>query len=108
MKSSDGLILLEKFKTYQQTTSYTCGCASLIMAIHYLDNTTIGERECVNIAGTTIENGTPPLNLEKAIEHFGHEYESKRSFSDEENPIYDDKMFSDYIKNSLNNIINLI
>ncbi len=38
MKSSGSLILLEKFKTYQQTTSYTCGCASLIMAINYIDN----------------------------------------------------------------------
>ena len=103
MKSSGSLILLEKFKTYQQTTSYTCGCASFIMAMHYLDNITIGERQCVNIAGTNSENGTKPEGLELAIEHFGHEYESKRTFSKEENPIYDDKEFSDYIKKTLRN-----
>ena len=50
MKSSGSLILLEKFKTYQQTTSYTCGCAALIMAIYYLDKEPIGEKDCVDIA----------------------------------------------------------
>ena len=43
MKSSGSLILLEKFKTYQQSSSFSCGCASLIMSIYYLDWTVIGE-----------------------------------------------------------------
>ena len=101
MKSSGSLILLEKFKTYQQTTSYTCGCAALIMAIHYLDNKVIGEQDCVNVAETKKGIGTIPENLEKAITYFGYEYESKRTFTEEGNPIYDDKEFSDYIIKSL-------
>ena len=103
MKSSGSLILLEKFKTYQQTVSYTCGCASLIMAIYYLDKEAIGELDCSTIAETKKGIGTIPENLEKAIKHFGHEFESKRTFSEEENPIYDDKTFSDYIKKTLKN-----
>lgn len=103
MKSSGSLILLEKFKTYQQTTSYTCGCAALIMAIYYLDNKAIGEQDCVNVANTTKGIGTLPENLEKAIVAFGHEYETKRNFTDEENPIYDPSKFSKYIQETLKN-----
>ena len=33
MKSSGSLILLENFKTYQQTSEVTCGIDSLIMAV---------------------------------------------------------------------------
>ena len=103
MKSSGSLILLEKFKTYQQTISYTCGCASLIMAINYIDNKVIGERDCATKAKTRPENGTMPYNLEKAIEDFGYDYESKRrGFNSEDDiPSYDEKKFSEYIKNTL-------
>jgi predicted double-glycine peptidase len=103
MKSSGSLILLEKFKTYQQTTSYTCGCAALIMAINYIDNKVISEKECANKAHTIPGNGTMPYNLEKAIEDFGYDYESKRrGFNSKEDiPSYDEKKFSEYIKNTL-------
>jgi len=103
MKSSGSLILLEKFKTYQQTTSYTCGCASLIMAINYIDNKVISEKECANKAHTIPGNGTMPYNLEKAIEDFGYDYESKRRGfnSAEDIPSYEEEKFSEYIKNTL-------
>ena len=103
MKSSGSLILLEKFKTYQQTLSYTCGCASLIMAIYYLDNKVISEKECVMKAHTHPDNGTMPYNLEKAIEEFGYDYESKRKGfnSTDDIPSYDEYKFADYIKNTL-------
>ena len=101
MKSSKNLILLEKFKTYQQTTSYTCGCAALIMAINYLDNNVIGEQDCANVAKTVKGIGTIPENLEKAITSFGYEFESKRNFTEDKNPALDNKEFSDYIKKTL-------
>ena len=102
MKSSGSLILLEKFKTYQQTLSYTCGCASLIMAIYYLDNKVISEKECVMKAHTN-SNGTMPYNLEKAIEEFGYDYESKRRGfnSTDDIPSYDEYKFADYVKDTL-------
>ena len=75
-KSSGSLILLEKFKTYQQISSYSCGCASLIMAIHYLDGTIIGEQDCSNKAKSNPTNGTLPQNLEIAISEYGYDYES--------------------------------
>ena len=103
MKSSGSLILLEKFKTYQQTISYTCGCASLIMAINYLDNKVISEKECTIKAHTSPDNGTMPYDLEKAIEDFGYDYESKRrGFNSEDDiPSYDEYKFAEYVKNTL-------
>ena len=104
MKSSGSLILLEKFKTYQQTSAYSCGCASLIMSIYYLDGTLIGEQDCTNKAKTDHHNGTLPKNLEDTISQYGYDYESKnKGFNEDEVPSYDEEQFSEYIKNSLKN-----
>lgn len=101
-KSSGSLILLEKFKTYQQTSSYSCGCASLIMAIHYLDGTIIGEQDCSIKAKSNPINGTLPENLEIAISEYGYDYESKgKGFDNDEIPSLDEYKFSEYLKNSL-------
>jgi len=35
MKSSESLILLERFKTFQQTTEFTCGPATIVMLLHH-------------------------------------------------------------------------
>ena len=103
MKSSGSLILLEKFKTYQQTVSYTCGCAALIMAINYIDNKVLSEKVIAEKAKTNPDNGTMPYNLEKVIEDFGYDYESKRRGfkSKEDIPSLDEYKFSEYIKNTL-------
>ena len=103
-KSSGSLILLEKFKTYQQTSFYSCACASLIMALYYLDGTIIGEHDCSIKAKTSQNTGTLPENLEKAIDEYGYDYESKRKgFNGDYIPSYDENKFSEYIKNSLKN-----
>ena len=103
-KSSGSLILLEKFKTYQQTSSYSCGCASLIMAIYYLDSIIIGEHDYSIKAITSHTTRTLPQNLEKAIEEYGYDYESKRKgFNGDNIPSYDGIKFSEYIQNSLKN-----
>ena len=104
MKNSGSLIILEKFKTYQQTSYYSCGCASLIMAIYYLDGTLIGEQDCTNRAKTDHHNGTLPNNLEDTISQYGYDYESKnKGFNNDKVPSYDEIEFSEYIKNSLKN-----
>ena len=103
-KSSGSLILLEKFKTYQQTSRYTCGCASLIMVLNYLDGKIISELDCANKAKSNNINGTFPENLEKAITEYGYDYESKRKgFNEDEIPSYDEYKFAEYIQESLKN-----
>ena len=101
-KSSGSLILLERFKTYQQTSEYSCGLASLIMAAYYIDHRILNETDLYIKAGTN-ENGTNPHNLEKVISDLGYTYESKFNFSDEILPSRDEETFSEYIKESLKN-----
>ena len=103
MESSGSLILLEKFKTYQQTSEYTCGPAALIMAAYYIDGTILNETELAIKAGTNDSMGTLMENLEKLIGDLGYEYESKNSFDDEKYPSNDSDTFSEYIKQSLRN-----
>jgi len=103
MKSEGSLILLEKFKTYQQTSSYSCGPASVLMAIHYLDGTVLDETEIVKKAKTDNKTGTLAEDLEKAICEFGYTYDSKINYTKENNPSRNEESFSKYIKESLKN-----
>ena len=104
LKSSGNLVLLEKFKTYQQTANYTCGCASLIMCAYHIDGKIINESECAVRAKSSPDFGTDPENLEKALTEFGYDYESKRKgFKEDEIPSYDEYKFAEYVKNSIKN-----
>ena len=49
--------VLRRFKTYQQTTEYTCGPAALVMAAYYR-GVTLHELEVAAAAGSTEDNGT--------------------------------------------------
>lgn len=102
MKSSGSLILLEKFKTYQQTSGYTCGEAALIMAINYLSGKVLNETDLAIKAHANTKNGTTIHNLEKLVENLGYEYESKTTFG-KSSPSLTEEAFSDYIKEALKN-----
>ena len=102
MKSSGSLILLENFKTYQQTSEVTCGIASLIMSIYYLDGTVLNETD-LKIRAKTDEHGTLCTNLEKVIVELGYKYESKRNFTEDNLPTSSSTEFAKYIKESLKN-----
>jgi hypothetical protein len=62
MKSGGSLRILPKFKTYQQTTEYSCGPAAVVMAAYYR-GTTLNELEIAAAAGTTEEDGTTTKQL---------------------------------------------
>ena len=103
MKSSGSLILLEKFKTYQQTSEYSCGPASIIMAIHYLDGTILDEVEVGKKAKTNEKDGTLAKDMDKAISELGYSFDSKFNYTEENLPSRDEISFSKYIKESLKN-----
>ena len=103
MKSSGSLILLEKFKTYQQTSEITCGVASLIMAVYYLDGTILNETDLAIRAGANYSYGILFKNLEKLVKELGYDYESKTTFLKDNYPSKNKTSFSDYIKKSLLN-----
>ena len=101
---SKTLVILENFATYQQTSDYTCSCASIIMAAYYLDKKEISERECaekadVGIPGKLNKHGTLgafPSDVGSALREYGYktsqtsdftsypeEYSKKLPFKDE-------------------------
>ena len=101
MKSSGSLVLLEKFKTYQQTSEYTCGIASLIMAVYYLNKTVLDEVEMANRAGTNETHGTLLSNLQKLVSELGFDYESRTNYTEENDPTKDEDSFAAYIRESI-------
>ncbi|MDR1916978.1 MAG: C39 family peptidase [Synergistaceae bacterium] len=59
MKSAGSLVVLEKFKTYQQTTEWSCGNASALMVLRHFGDEGHRELDSVKIMGTqaTPDNG---------------------------------------------------
>ena len=103
MKSSGSFILLEKFKTYQQTSEYSCGPASIIMAINYLDGTILDEKDIVEKAHTKIIGGTLIKNMDNAIGELGYPFDSKFNYTEDDCPSKEAESFAEYIKESLRN-----
>ena len=101
MNSSGSLILLENFKTYQQTSDYSCGIASLIMAVYRINGTILNETDMSIRVGANEENGTLIADLERLVGELGFEYECKTSFNESTNPARDPESFAEYINNSL-------
>lgn len=52
MKSTDSLTILPKFKTYQQTTEFTCGPAAALMALHHFGETQYDELSIADVMQT--------------------------------------------------------
>lgn len=52
MKSTETLTLLPKFKTYQQTTEYTCGAVAGLMTLYHFGETQYDELEVAEIMQT--------------------------------------------------------
>ena len=61
------LKILPKFKTYQQSVSYSCGVASAFMALRYLGVESVTEDLLFKEAQTNPDSGTGTLNLAFAI-----------------------------------------
>lgn len=50
MKSGDGLVILPHFKTWQQTTEYTCAPAAALMVEQYVTGKQISRNDELRIA----------------------------------------------------------
>ena len=67
MKSNKNLHILSKFKTYQQTTEYSCGCAATLMVLNYYNITKYDEMEICKQVQTSKEKGT---SIEELIKFY--------------------------------------
>jgi hypothetical protein len=68
--STSSRVMLSHFKTYQQTTEYTCGPAALVMAAYYR-GTWLNELEVAAAAGTTEALGTSTEQMVNYLESTG-------------------------------------
>ena len=58
MRSGGSLHLIPRFRTYQQTTEYTCGCACALMVLDYYGVDGYNELEIAGTVGTDPTKGT--------------------------------------------------
>lgn len=73
MTSGDGLYILSNFQTYQQTTEYSCGCASALMVLNHYGNRDYNEMDICRLAGTDITKGTSVEGLAGFFKSLGWE-----------------------------------
>lgn len=64
---TETLSILKGFKTYQQTTSFTGGCASAYMALRYLGIENISENDIGQKVGATDKEKTLPSKMKQAL-----------------------------------------
>lgn len=63
MESDESLHILPHFETYQQTTEYSCACASSLMVLNYYGNHDYNELDICKLAETDTTQGTPVENI---------------------------------------------
>lgn len=75
-KSSKTLLIIPRFKTYQQTTEYSCGCACALMVLRHFGVERYSEAEIAEIAKTDEKKGTTVEGLCAFFKTAGLKYES--------------------------------
>ncbi len=93
MKSGGSLLLLEKYRTHQQHTEYTCGpAAALTVVRHFLGEVPDSEMEMAKIMGTHPANmkdpGTNTRGMSRYFEQKG--WKVKNSLKDGSPKTYED------------------
>lgn len=81
MESKDSLTIIPKFKTYQQTTEYSCGPASAVMVLEHFgeyNKDTKDEMTIANISGTSDTSGVGAAGLAAYFTSIGWNVESSQ------------------------------
>ncbi len=100
MQSNDHMTLLPKFKTYQQTTGYTCGPDAALMVVEYLNGAPLhSEMEIAKIIGTNNYTGTDVKGMRRYFQNLGWQAHSS---ADTESPS-NYAAFIDFVKSNLQN-----
>ncbi|MCR4894007.1 MAG: C39 family peptidase [Eubacteriales bacterium] len=73
MTSGDGLHILTNFETYQQTTEYSCGCASALMVLNHYGIHDYNEMDICRLAETDTAKGTSVEGLVSFFDSLGWE-----------------------------------
>ena len=97
MKSDNTLHILSNFKTYQQTSEYTCGAASALMVLNWFGKEQYHENAIAQLLETDCTKGSSVENIADLFDLIGwnveaHTSSTKRKFEtveDAENAIID-------------------
>lgn len=79
MKSYDTLHIISQFKTYQQTTEYSSGCASAFMVLNHFGADNYDEMQIGKLVGVDTTHGTSVEGLSEFFESIGWKTKSHAS-----------------------------
>ena len=105
--NNENFVILNRFKTYQQTSEYTAGCACAIMVTNYLGGETFNESYCGELSDTGSDThtsatgvlGATPSNLEIAINRL----EYTTTLNTAEFPFANYSEFASWVRENLEN-----
>jgi len=80
MESTDTLTILPHFRTYQQSTEFTCGPGAVLMVLDYFGETGYDETEITEMAGCLSGQVSTPAGLLSFFEQIG--WDAKNNLSD--------------------------
>lgn len=76
MRSEGSLHILPQFKTYQQTTEYTCGASSALMVLHFFGEDSYDEMQLAEVLHADPSRGVDPLEMKEFFSSLGWKVES--------------------------------
>lgn len=79
MKSDENLHILSHFKTYQQTTEYTCGPACILMVLNWFGIDSYHERYIAEVVKSIQKHGTTMENIIMFFKSLGWNVDSHAS-----------------------------
>lgn len=88
MESTATLMLLPRYKTYQQTTEITCGPAAALTVLHYFGNTDWEEYKIASIMGTKPEVGTDTSGMVRFFQSIGWEVQSSLAANGKDGAVF--------------------
>lgn len=100
MESDETLHILSHFETYQQTTEYSCACASALMVLNYYGNHDYNELDICRIVDTDTSEGTPVENIARFFDSMGWKTTSNADTNRYFESLDD---FETFLSNSLDN-----
>jgi Peptidase_C39 like family len=70
LKPTETLTILSNFKTYQQTTEYTCGPATALMVLNHFGENSYDELQIAQIMGCSMGLGDDGTSTDKMVDFF--------------------------------------
>ena len=104
LTSQGGLTVLPRYRTYQQTTEYTCGPAAALTVLHYFDNTVWDELAIAKVMATHTKTGTPTSGMVKFFQSIGWDVHSSLEASTKAGRMFADlPAFTHFVAANLQN-----